>query len=551
MKARTFNIMQYENKPVTGESLNFTEKNILDGLKHRGIKRYAYIAHDRDKYMEEDVPRIKEKYGVDVAVGKRKEKHWHVVLDCPNQVQILSIAKWFGIPDRYIEVPKGHGAFLDCVAYLTHEDEAQQAMGKEVYSADEVKANFNWKAELEKRAERKLRYGKDLSDKDYYRSEVFSGRLTLRQLADENPIAYQNDYRALDSLRLKYINRAEMPKTRHNYYICGESGIGKGLMSRALARSLYQLMYDCVELPEYDDDVFFNVGTCRGSLLEGYDGQPIIIWHDRRAAGLIEELGGRENVFNVLDTHPAGGRHNVKYSSVSLINRVNIINGIEPYEDFINGLAGEEDITQSRRRVPYIVNLHDTDFDFLVNKGFADLTQNFAEYYEYKALTGNLKKIREKLSNYEELARQAESQIVQPIVEKHMEIEDKLNRQIEEDELKAIMAEFSDYGKQNVEAVEEEIRRLEIELLNLEQTEMSLLERIAETHYTFDSLFDEDIDDIRISEYDLAGVRYCPTKDETTKHRLKVDLVKLEKRLDEVSEKVDKVRAKLEGIRFI
>ena len=133
---------------------------------------------------------------------------------------------------------------------------------------------------------------------------------------------------------MKYISeRAPMPKTRLNYYISGTGGIGKGLICRAIARSLYPSLKD-------DDDIFFEVGA-QGVPFEGYDGQPVIIWNDRRAYDLLQELNGRGNVFNVFDTHPARGKQNIKYASVNLINEVNIVNSVQDYSEFLDGLAGE------------------------------------------------------------------------------------------------------------------------------------------------------------------------------------------------------------------
>ncbi len=465
MKARVFNIMQYETNPATGDSLNFTEQNILDGLNHKSIKRYAYIAHDKDVYTEEGVAYAKEHYGIDVAEGDQRPKHWHIVLDCPNQIEIYTIAKWFGIPEFCIDVPKGRGAFLDCVAYLTHADEKQQELGKVLYPDDEVKADFDWKDELDKRAERQLRYGRDLSPKDFYRAEVLNGRMTLRQLRAKDELAYINDSSKLDEFRRKAINEMEPPKSRYNYYLTGHSGVGKSLTARALARSLYQLIYDCAECPR-DDDVYFSVGNSKKTLLEGYDGQPIIIWHDRRASTLIGELGSPEAFFNVMDTHPDRGRMQIKYDSINLLNRINIIEGIEPFEDFIDTLSKHEDPTQSRRRVPFIVNLHDTDFDFLINKGFADMTDNFFEYYEYRGFVGNMGAVRQRLRGIaEEHVRKVESRVIQPIVDKSKELDKKFNTPL--GKLEDLLSEFEDYGKQDTEKIMREIIELEVELENV------------------------------------------------------------------------------------
>ena len=47
MKARVFNIMQYEKHPETGETL-LTEDTIRIALAHRTIKQWAYIRHNQD-----------------------------------------------------------------------------------------------------------------------------------------------------------------------------------------------------------------------------------------------------------------------------------------------------------------------------------------------------------------------------------------------------------------------------------------------------------------------------------------------------------------------
>ena len=84
---------------------------------------------------------------------------------------------------------------------------------------------------------------------------------------------------------------APMPQRRINYYIEGLRGIGKSLISRALARTLIErdnLMND--------DEIFFEVGSDRTNF-EGYDGQPVLIWNDCRASTLLAKLDGREFPF--------------------------------------------------------------------------------------------------------------------------------------------------------------------------------------------------------------------------------------------------------------
>jgi hypothetical protein len=84
-------------------------------------------------------------------------------------------------------------------------------------------------------------------------------------------------------------------------------------------------------------------------------------------------LNGRENVFNVFDPHPADIQQNIKYGSVRLNNEINIVNGIETWSEFLDGLAGDynkrgnrqkaEDKGQSYRRFPFFLVLHEEDYE--------------------------------------------------------------------------------------------------------------------------------------------------------------------------------------------
>lgn len=444
MKSRIFNIMQYEKHPESGKLL-LVEEKIKDALAHRMIKRWAYICHDKDVYSALD-----EEQNPEHIEGEIKPRHWHIVIEMgTRQVEIGVIAKWFSITDNFVSIAKGTGAFLDCVQYLTHEQEKQQMLGKRLYEDEEVKANFNFRAELDKRAENKAKYGRDLNEKDLIRHRVLYEGLTLRQLCVENPLAYQNDYATLDKFRYKYITeRAPMPKARINYYVCGRGGIGKGLICKAIARSLY---------PQYkeDDDIFFEVGA-KGVPFEGYDGQPVIIWNDRRSVDLLAELGGRGNVFNVFDTHPSRGKQNVKYASVNLCNEVNIVNSVQPYKEFLDGLVEEfdkkkkvsvivEDKGQSYRRFPMIIPLHEEDFDLLMNKGFYYGTKEYDQYIEYQNIRGNMHRIAEMCSANEKLAHELENKAVEPVVKKHGELLERFSGTTSDEE--KIRAMFADVGK--------------------------------------------------------------------------------------------------------
>lgn len=321
-----FNIPQYEKNPVTGEILNFSKENIKSCIDHKTIKQYAYIRHDKDLYTVDDEKN-------DYKVGELKTPHYHVVLRCDNAIEIETIAKWLDIPPQYIDAPKGRGAFLDCVQYLTHESEKEQAKGKHLYADKEVTANFDFRAELSKREENKLKYGRDLTkEQEIFHSVLYEGK-TIRQIIDEDSIFFMEHHKKLDEYRMMYIQKSNPPTTRLNFYVCGSGGAGNDLLCRALARSLFSNLKN-------DDDIFFEVSSEK-TTFEGYDGQPVIIWSYCRAYELMQKLGTYGNVFRVFDMHPTKARQNIKYGSINLINQVNIVNSVQPYKEFLDGLAGE------------------------------------------------------------------------------------------------------------------------------------------------------------------------------------------------------------------
>ena len=442
MKARVFNIMQYEKHPITKEPL-LSEAKIKEALGHKSIKEWGYIIHDKDVYSKDD--EVANGY----KQGDEKPKHFHIVCRCDVALELSVIAMWFGISENFIDVPKGRGAFYDCVEYLTHSSIKQKALGKYQYKEEEVVANFEWVEELGKRKKVPAEL-QELSDRDLIRYKVMYEGMTLIQAVEYDKFNYMNDYDYLKKCRMNYIHRSPAPILRLNFYVCGDGGIGKGLMCKALARSL------CPDLTE-DDEIFFKVGS-KGSPFEGYDGQPVIIWDDRRAIDLLIELNGRGNVFNIFDTHPTKQRQNIKYGSISLTNSVNIVNSIEPYEDFLNGLSGEyinkngekfksEDKNQSYRRFPFILPIYENDFDLLVNKGFKNNSKEYGDYNAYNRIRGNMQKIALLCGNNEPLKKELEKKTVKPVIKEVEEIkkqyEEKVYTKEKEDEIRAM---FKDYG---------------------------------------------------------------------------------------------------------
>ena len=152
-----------------------------------------------------------------------------------------------------VDIPKGRGAFLDCVQYLTHSSDKCQDEGKTLYPDDEVFSNFDWQKELLEREENKLKYGGDLSKKDRMLFDVLYLGKTLKECQQEDKLLYMANLEKLKKFRVEYItNNMEVPKTRINIYITGKGGEGKDTASRAIARALYPDI-------ENDEDIFFEV----------------------------------------------------------------------------------------------------------------------------------------------------------------------------------------------------------------------------------------------------------------------------------------------------
>lgn len=423
LKSRIFNCLQYEKNPKTGADLNFSEANIISCMKHKSITRYAYIRHDKDTVTEWDIENGKGAY-TDADLGKPKGVHWHIVIECERGLMPVStIARWLGIPESMVEIPKGRGAFIDCVEYLRHSDIRQELKGKYQYDATEVKANFDWETEVTQLVLRKTKYEKPLSQADFLKNEVLYNGMLLRDVQDRYPTIYQKEQTVFDRLRMKYLTeRAPLPATRVNFYIEGKSGYGKDTMARSIARGLFP------DLVGDDDAIFFEIGGNKVTF-DGYDGQPVIIWSEFRADTFVSTLGGYEEVLGAIDIIPKNNRHHRKFGSVKLINSVNIVTSTEPYEKFLKGLIpdGDPDPTQANRRFPIIIPIRVTDFDILINSGYLD-AQTYSDYLAFKNVAGSFGQIARKLSTRSDLMLAAEKELTKPIIEAHSVVDESIHK---------------------------------------------------------------------------------------------------------------------------
>lgn len=389
-KYRTFNICTDLVHRNTGKSIlgdgtsdgaSDTVKSIIK--KHKSIRRSAFAIHDCDKFDD----------------GNIKPPHMHIVLTTTDgirpankasQIQLSSVAKWFGLDENFVRIPSGPGAFLDCIQYLTHEMQPEKTQ----YGDEIVHADFDWR----KAVDELNQYGVELTEIDRLRMKVMYEGKSLDSCANEEPLLYTKHFLNLEQCHARYLKKQKPPSNRICIYITGGGGIGKGILSKAIANSISLSRWpEALDLDKH----CFTIGGSKVQF-ESYDGQHVIIWDDTRPGPLLSAFG-RSGVFNLFDPHPAGSRVNVKYSFTSLVNEVNILNGVgtkglDSCIEFLDQLAGEykdregnvhtaEDKGQACRRFPILINLeldegNKCHYEMWINVGVYE--KNPKKYSEYK-----------------------------------------------------------------------------------------------------------------------------------------------------------------------
>lgn len=433
LRARTYMIMQYEVNPVTGEDLNFNENVIKRALAERvdSLMAWAYIRHDKDVYnQDDDIPAGKE-------IGDVRGAHWHVMLQFKNAVELTNLAITFGVPENYVEVWKGKGAFLDGIQYLTHEHQNQQEVGKHLYDRKEVifasekVANQFWDV-LDSRTEKRLYSLPKAELVERMMDKISNGDYSLEDAYNDNKNLYSENEALFKRARRNYLKNAPLPLVRSNYYITGLGGAGKSVSAKAMARSLYP------GIP--DERLYFVVGDGRVAF-DGYDGQPIIIWDDWRAKDLLSKFD-RGTVWKIFAINPERISLQVKYGDTSLSNTINIVTSVQPFREFIEDLSGEyvdnnktkhakEDPGQGYRRFPMFVEVSKESLQIYISESLTG-----GELSEYNRIC----KIEASMIEYAKNSGLIENttRLMKPVKEIHEKIEKKHGEEKNKEEPKLI-----------------------------------------------------------------------------------------------------------------
>ena len=429
-RSRIFMITQYEVNPKTGESLNFTEKNITDGItiKKKNLLKWAYIKHDKDTYLnEEEIPNNKQ-------VGDNKPLHWHVVLHFKNGVTIKNVAETFGVKENYVRVLNGRNSFYDAIQYLTHEDDKQQELGKYKYDREDVVFEDDEVATLCWNGvdDLVIKKANSLPDKNKVKimlERLVNGTYDLGDVYEKDKILYNENEAVFKRARRNYLKYKEMPVVRTNYYITGQGGSGKTVAAKAMARSLMP------GIP--DDKLYFVVGDGKVAF-DDYDGQPIVIWDDWRSSMLLDKFD-RGTVWKLFAINPDKISLSVKYGDVTVSNTINIVTSVQSFNDFIEGLAGEyiangvkysgEDAGQGYRRFPVFVEVTKRSLDIYISNSLTG-----GEMETYKRVVGIETSMIEYAKNE---CIENTKKVMQPIKKIHNEIE-KRNGSVEDKKPKLI-----------------------------------------------------------------------------------------------------------------
>lgn len=310
---------------ICQETRFLTEDKIKEAVCKRGIKKFAYILHDKDTYIEDD-----EKKNPEHKAGTLKEPHWHICLQFKDSQNTKYVAKWFDIEEQYVN-KSSSGHYEDMLLYLIHKNSSEKFQ----YGIDEVHANFDYAQFIQNNGILKTRL-QELTDlvmdgtlKEYnYFKYMTNSEFQLYKGPLEKAHEYYRDSIYDGNRQLEVI------------YISGGSGTGKTTLAKHIA--------------EKHGYSFFISGS-DNDLLDGYKGQDCLILDDLRGSSL-KFSDFIKMIDNNSDSKVKSRFHNKHITECKLI----IITCIHNMEGFYNNLFSEQDepLLQFKRRCKTFLELN-------------------------------------------------------------------------------------------------------------------------------------------------------------------------------------------------
>ncbi len=394
-------------------------------------------------------------------LNDEKEPHIHCVIKLKYARCIDEIARWFGIPVTMIDIKSGHHVFEDCATYLVHKKQPEKHNYEAVIDSH-IRANFDYQEWLSNQAVLDIlheKYHMHVDDINDIVNKVANDGLSLREVESmvSTPVFLRNKKLFRDA-RDHYIStHMEMPANRFVFYVdsLGQSGAGKSIATKALCKQYAKdygadITKDMGELKEY----IYKAGG-KGVAWQRYDGQPIVYIDDREAVDLLMEFNGHDGVKNLFEPYPDKESVDIKYGDAIIVAKYIIINGIQPFEAFIDGLNGsyvskdgtrvesDKDRGQYARRITGIVRILEDDIvELLFNSGVMRNTREYERYESIKIMSVNFQRVAERLSG--DARFQIESKTFDSLVEESRNVEERFKNKITS--IDDIPDEFKHYG---------------------------------------------------------------------------------------------------------
>lgn len=240
---------------VVQEVRYLSEEQIIKALSgRRSIKYYAYVLHDKDVYTADD-----EAKNPAHKAGTLKEPHWHIIIIFYDgqQQQLKYIAAWFEQKPERVQKIKSRRV-EDALLYLIH----QNAPTKYQYSADEVKANFDYITFIKENA-------MFMDRGDEIVSAIDSGIITRENYTQFVTVHEYVQYSKPMEKAFAYVEKKGNTVNREldAIFICGLSGTGKTSIAKYLAE---QRGLSCF------------ISSVGQDMLDGYEDQEVIVFNDVR-----------------------------------------------------------------------------------------------------------------------------------------------------------------------------------------------------------------------------------------------------------------------------
>lgn len=445
-KYRTIEVVIFPR--VMGMSEKETRKHIIKVIsKHqKHIREYCYILHDKDVYTEDDVQLLKEKAdrqksNINIVVGQVKPEHFHILIALKSPAYLSQIANWFGVGENMVDIVGGKDGYIQFAEYMVHENPTSIEAGKHQYERDEVVTNnINIWEEIDRRKDNLEKYNRELNINEQIILEVRRDGLTIEQAEEKYPLQFAQLEDKIRKARAWFLkHNAEMPKERRNIYIMGEARCGKTTLAKAIARTLIDPDNNLT-----DDEVFHIVGDNKVPF-DNYDGQPVIIWDEWTATKFRKSFN--RDTLKIFDPHPNKSVFNIKYGSVNLVNSINIISCIQPFEEFVNELMASYDIegmhfdseekNQVYGRFPVYIDVEAALIELYTNGG--DAVGVFDRYHLEMRLDANIREIVTKTENNLSIRRIILDKISRSILDRIEEIV-ACNEIVTDDDLKSLMS---------------------------------------------------------------------------------------------------------------